>query len=331
LQFLPRSAVPEATPYAAVGGSDDPRAQLVLSNWSGAATPPDLLADTCTEIVLRLLASSRRQSYLGELQVATAGPFDAGMLLAVWALLHRDTALELAEPLVAAARAAEFGVATHADASAFVCTVNAYCDPIASPLTGAIRGLGEQDRSGMLYDALLPQVEAMLRRIRDFDLLWVGEFSDILQSEALRNSGAVQVEAVPLLHLMILDTPLRLHPLVKLGIEPRRSRILTVRSENTYTLEYRYESWVQLQSWRPAPRIDLGPLAARLNMFERRSGRWRAEPVQEPVPRLFLDNGAGGPAPSSIDRETLVAEACDFLRLHAADPQLLWSPYPGSA
>lgn len=135
----------------------------------------------------------------------------------------------------------------------------------------------------------------------------------------------MQVEEDPDLDLAVLDTPLDLHDLTRLSCSAL-PRLLTIRSENTYTFEYRFEGWVQYQSRRVLPRIDLAPLAQRLNLFERRSGRWRAEPMRQPVARLFLDDGAG-PAPSSLDRETLVAELLDYLRANAGNHALQWSPY----
>ena len=147
----------------------------------------------------------------------------------------------------------------------------------------------------------------------------------MIRSNAMRYSGAVQVEEYPDLDLAVLDTPLDLHDLTRLSCSAL-PRLLTVRSENTYTLEYRAEGWVQYQSRRVLPRIELAPLAQRLNLFERFRGRWRAEPIRQPVARLFLDNGAG-PAPSSLDRETVVAEVFDYLRANADEQTLQWSPY----
>jgi len=144
------------------------------------------------------------------------------------------------------------------------------------------------------------------------------------------NSGAVQVEEHPELDLAVMETPLTLHDLVRFA--PLSAfRLLTVRSENTYIVEYRRESGVRYHSRRPSPRLDLAPLATRLNMFERRDGRWRSEPLDAAAPRLFLDNGNGRPAPSGIDAETVTAEVLDFFTAAASRADLHWSPYDGDA
>jgi hypothetical protein len=326
LTYLPWAALDSAQPFVVVNGPHDPRARLELSNWPGSNTPREFAADTGAETVLRFLRSPTAEVALRELRVASSPRFDGGALLALWALLSPAQALANAQRLIAAARAAEFGVGEGIEARAFVCTVNAFQNPDESPLGPALAALSEDERSTRLFEALLPQVGAMLENIRAFDLLWFGEYSDVLQSEHLLESGAVQVESVPELDLVVLDTPLRLHPLVALTATTGFSRLLTVRSENTYSLTYRYESWVRYQSYRPLPRIELGRLATRLNMFELHAGSWRADAAATPTAALYLDDGRGGPTPSSLDRETALAEMLEYLRAHQADERLHWRP-----
>ncbi len=314
-----------------VNGQPLPNSRLCLSNWPGAPTPRPFSADTGAEIVLRFLRSQEHLQLVDGPQAATSARFDGGGLLALWALLHPDEAIEQESKLVAAARAAEFGVTASLEASAFVMIIQSYENPNESPIAAELAPLDEAERTAVLYRALLPQVGAMLTDVKAFEMLWFAEYTDILQSNALLHSGAVQFEILPELDLVVMDTPLRLHRLVQLTAAAGGSRLLTVRSENTYSLEYRYESWVQYRSYRPLPRISLASLATRLGMFERRDGNWRAQPVDDRTPMLFFDDGRGRPSPSSIDRETVVDEVKEFLRLHQHDRALLWNPYEGSA
>jgi hypothetical protein len=113
-----------------------------------------------------------------------------------------------------------------------------------------------------------------------------------------------------------METPLWLHDLVRLTAVSG-FRLLTVRSENTFVLEYRRESAVRYQSRAPLPRRELRPLAARLNLFERNPGGWRAEAFDLPAPRLFFDDGRGRPSPSTLAAETVVEEVLDFFRAGA--------------
>lgn len=329
MRYVPWGAELDGLPHIVVFGHGRDDSALALSNWPGSSTPAEIIADTALETALAALRSPACRSVIDGAAAVSCAEFHAGALLALWATLNPDAALARTAQLTRFARAAEFGVTDGMESIAFVCTIDAYADPAESPLGPALAALPAADRTAALYNALLPQVGALLDTIRDFDLIWIGGYSDVLQAEALLNSGAVQLESVPELDLVLLDTPLRLHPLVALTVSAGRSRLLTVRSENTYSLEYRRESWVQYRGYRPLPRINLSGLATRLNMFELKPGHWRADPLDAPRSALYFDDGRGAPSPSSIDRETVVAEMTDYLRRHARDRALQWSPYPG--
>ena len=98
----------------------------------------------------------------------------------------------------------------------------------------------------------------------------------------------------------------------------RRMRVLTALPDGTLALAHRYETWVDYVSRPLSPRVDLTPLARRLQGLEERPGRWLFEGVQVITPRLFLSAGPGGPAPSSIAPERLLAELAAFLAAERA-------------
>lgn len=323
VQFIPQTDLAPDTPAILVG--ENSADGHCIFNGPRTRMPRALIAPTLVESALLLLASPGQP--LHHARCATARRFEAGSLLALWALTHPDDALLHAEQLARAGCAAEFGVSAGREASALVCAIAAYEDPYDSPARAALDDPDPDRRAAALYAVALPALGPMLDRIDDFDLLWFGEYSEVVRADALLNSGAVQIEPLPALDLAILDTPLRLHRLVRLTATAGFTRLLTVRSENTYTLEQRYEGWVQGLDPPPAARLRLELLAARLNLFELRAGTWRADPVDTPRPTLWLDDGRGAPAPSSIARETVVAEVTDFLATHADDRELRWSPF----
>ena len=88
----------------------------------------------------------------------------------------------------------------------------------------------------------------------------------------------------------------------------RRMRILTALPDGTLTLGHRYETWVDYASRELSPRVNLTPLAARLQALEERPGRWLFEGVAAMTPRLMLAGDRGRPAPSSLGVDRLVAE-----------------------
>lgn len=290
-----------------------PVPDLALGNEPGVRVRPRFGADTATGIALNMLRSPDAETLLAGLEAVTSAAFSGDRLLAMWALCHPDAGIERSGALVDAARACEFSAARTVEATQIACFVRAYPEESGAPDADA------------LYAELLPRVHQLVDQPKDFDLVWIGEYSDVLQSGSLLGSGAVQIEDEPELDLTIMYTPLRLHDLTRFPAAAH-TRLLTVRSENTYSLEYRRDSWVQFPEGRPLPRIDLRPLAQRLNLFERGKGSWRAEPVSEAAPRLYLDAGDGRPAPSLIDAATVIEEVRGYLHDAARRPELHWTP-----
>ena len=68
---------------------------------------------------------------------------------------------------------------------------------------------------------------------------------------------------------------------------PRNDVARVLRSAGaSHRLGYRYESWVQLRSRRPLPRVELQPLADELNSLESGGAVWRADPIDRTTPEL---------------------------------------------
>lgn len=304
-----------SAPHLAVASRPSPGAARTVSNLPGA--PPSVTphADTTVEMVLALLGSERGRQRLDGLEFVSSDHFDADSLLGVWAVLNPDQALARSAAVEAAARAGIFGVARTTAAAQFACWV------------ASIVGEKCLTDPAEAMEYALPRVAEVLDDPRSHDLDWIGEYSDVINANAMLHSGAVEIEEYDDLDLAVMATPIWLHDVTRFSAM-RGFRVLTVLTENHYTVEYRAESWVQYRSRTPAPRVDLRPLAARLNLFERNPGVWRATATDARNARLYLDNGSGRIAPSSIDAETVTAETLDFFRDASRRIDLHWSPYP---
>lgn len=272
--------------------------------------PAALQSDTATGQALLLL---RRPPAGGLPDTLACSEYSGDHLLAAWVLTAPHDALGRAALVEQAARATLYGLAPNDTLSQIACFLASY--PQESGTSA----------SAELFQSLLPKVTSLLDMPREHDLYWIGDYSDVIQANSVLNSGAVRIEEYPDLDLTVLHTPLRLHDLTRLTAAPF-TRMLQIRSENTYLLEYRREGWVRYPQGRPQPRIDLRPLAGRLSLFERASGSWHADPIDLPVSRLFLDAGRGVAAPSLIDAETLIDEVLDYFRSAARRPDLQWTP-----
>lgn len=118
-------------------------------------------------------------------------------------------------------------------------------------------------------------------------------------------------------HRFVHDRFSGLHPMA-VNNATDRFRVLLIH-DGAATLTYRYETWVQLRSRRPAQRVDLAPLAARLDELEG-APRWDAGDVGVLTPKLVVRAGEG----SSLDPGVVIAETLAHLR--SSPPA--WDPYP---
>ena len=84
-------------------------------------------------------------------------------------------------------------------------------------------------------------------------------------------------------------------------------------------MQYRYESWVQITSRRPARRRDLSALATELSNLEAAGGEWIFEGVNEVAPRLRVQ----GSCRSSVSAEEFLQRLSTALR--TLPPA--WDPY----
>jgi hypothetical protein len=210
----------------------------------------------------------------------------------------------------------------------------AYADPARSPLPRLPEENGE--RTAVLYTELLGRLPELCDQPERWHELWRDEDATLLESAAVIASGAVCIEEVPDLDLAVVTVPpdapsagghrfggdwvSGLHPMA-VHAATDRGALLTVRGRH-YELAYRYESWVQFRSRAVRPRVDLGPLAERLNEAETAAGGsalWTAQPVSGLTPVLAQPPESE----SSLDAAVVRAEVERHLR--SAPPA--WDPY----
>src|SRR5262249_1709016 len=152
-------------------------------------------------------------------------------------------------------------------------------------------------------------------------------------SEELIESGIITIDERPDLDLAIVRLPDDLdsrrvhrfaqprlaacHPFA-LHNRTACARLLVLQGRHV-DLQYRYESWVQMASRRPAPRVDLSQLADELNREEAAGGRWVFDGVDRITPRLHLE----GRSETSIPVERIVNRVEHTLATGEAG----WNPY----
>lgn len=329
LRYVPYREV-GAAPNIVVDGAPLASTVLTLSHWPVNATPERFKRETSTETVLAYVEGHDPRRLAG---VVTNNHFDEDGLFSMFSLLQPRLALRYRGLLADAARAGDFGVFRARDAARLCFTIEAHADRRLSPLPRAIfRGSAAQRVAG-LYRAMLPRLPRLLGNLASLRRYWLQQDQHLAASEALIDSGRVVIEEEPELDLAIVripdDLPRRtvwrylqreaaaVHPFA-IHNRTRCARLVRIQGRRL-ELQYRYESWLQIRSRRPALRVDLSALARWLNRRER-NGRWHWEnPMLELAPRLMLGNGSA----TSLSPELILRALREQLR---SQPPV-WDPY----
>src|SRR5258705_3715733 len=147
-----------------------------FSHWEGNATPPEVKADTSTEIALNLVASPNRSLLTNDLELLTNNHFDTDGVLSVWTVLNGERATEFRDVLIAAAEAGDFSEYSSRDGVRVSLAIQdtgqaSPNDDTGSPLARFLAGEKVNDNA-RAYELALPEVERLLRNVHDFETLW---------------------------------------------------------------------------------------------------------------------------------------------------------------
>ena len=312
----------------------DGRAQrstvLTLSHWPWNTTPPSLLRDTSTDIVFAYLDAPE---YHQNIPLVSNSHFDEDGLLSMYVLVNPEHALKHRELMIAASRAGDFSIGSSSDAVKLSFVLAAYADPDLTPLPREIFGDSGAEQDAGLYTHMLDVLPELLEDIPGKQCYWEDEYAHLQESEAAIERGDVVIDEVPDLELAIVhipeDMPVRtvrrylslwqrsVHPMA-VHNATQCSRLVWVKGDSI-EFQYRYESWIQLASRRPAKRIDISGLADQFGDIETAGGSWEFEGINEVAPRLRLQ----GSCRSSIGVEEFLARLSEWLRTQP----VAWDPY----
>ncbi|MCC7328676.1 MAG: hypothetical protein IT484_00805 [Gammaproteobacteria bacterium] len=316
-------------PNIVVDGAPLASTVLTLSHWPNNATPEPFRRDTSTETALAWIEGHDPRQVAG---VVTNNHFDEDGLFSMFTVLDPGLAWRHRRLLADAARAGDFGEYRSREAARLFFIVEGHADPRRSPLPPETFTGPPSQRVAALYRGLLPRLPRLLAAPGGWRALWQDQEAHLAASEALVASGRAVIEEEPELDLAIVRIPQELparplwrylrreeaalHPMA-IHNRTRAGRLVRIQGRRV-EVQYRYESWLQLTSRRPAMRVDLQPLAHWLNRRER-NGRWVWEDTLEIVPRLHMPNGA----PSSLLPQVILRE----LRHCLATLPPAWDPY----
>ena len=329
MSFVPYAEV-GPRPNVIVDGAPLKSTVLTLSHWPNNQTPAELKRDTSTESVFAYLDTAH---FHQAIPVVSNNHFDEDGLFSMFALCQPELALGYRDLLIDASRAGDFGVFESRDAARLCFAIESCASPKTSPLSEAVFSGCERQRVANLYPAMLDYLPGLLADLPSQRSLWEGQDTQLEESLQRVAKGDVTIEEYPALDLAVVILPEDLpERTARRYLEPERAplhpfaihqsttcnRILRVQGERI-DFQYRYESWVQLQSRRPALRVALAPFADELNVIETAPGTWVGEDVNEVAPRLYLD----GVDCSQISLDRFK----DLLTGYLGKAPVAWDPY----
>jgi hypothetical protein len=267
-------------------------AALTLAHWRGAPTPDALHDDTSAGSVLQALHQPEMPGL--EAQAVTANHFDVDGFVGVWALLHPELALAHEELLRLVATLGDFReidwphpLADHA--LKLVCWLNAeekarFYEPFGAPA----RRRREDEASAEKFAWFLPRFAAVLLNPELGRAAWAPEYERVQQARALMQGAETQLHRYPDIGLVVIRTPEPQPYYALFGPTAGADIVLSLYDGGRYELEYKYTTWIDLESRPTLPRLALAPLAARLSELEDSSRSWQADGITDTGPLLRL-------------------------------------------
>ena len=267
-------------------------AALTLAHWRGAATPENLRDDSSAGSVLRALHRPTTPGLTAS--AVTANHFDVDGFVGVWSLLNPALALQHEELLRLVAGLGDFreidGTNPLADrALQLVCWLNAeekarFYEPFGAPA----QRRREDEASAEKFEWFLPRFAEMLEKPETGRTAWQSEYERVQGAAAVMREPLTKLQRYPEIGLVVVATPAPVPYYALFGPTAGFDIVLSMYSGNRYELEYKYTTWIDLESRPTLPRLALAPLVARLNALETSGQAWAADGITDTGPLLRL-------------------------------------------
>ncbi|RAK66058.1 DUF6687 family protein [Hymenobacter edaphi] len=343
LQFLPFAEARRHAAVTVVVDSILPRAALTLAHWRAAPTPGAFQDDTSAGSALRALAAP--PAALAAARFVTANHFDVDGFVGVWALLHPELARQHEHLLRLVATLGDFREIDWQDPRAdhalrLVCWLNAeekarFYEPFGAPA----RRRREDEASAEKFAWFLPRFAEVLLDPEAGRAAWLPEYERVRAAVAAMQRPATALRRYPAIGLTVVRTPEPLPYYALFGPTAGTDMVLSLYDGQRYEFEYKYTTWVDLESRPTRPRLPLDALVAALNAREASGQLWAADGVTDTGPLLrlagrrlskaqrYADPGQRPIYASSIGPEAMEELVVSFFRRHYAHiaPRRYWS------
>lgn len=286
---------------------------LVLSHWRNSGTPEALRDDSSAQIVFKYLTRPDHHVFV---EGVTNNHFDADGLVGLFSILNPQEARPQRKFLEDVAAAGDFAICEDRDAAHVSFVIDAWLDPVRSPLNQTVFKAPYGEFTNILYEELLPRFAQIVEKIDRFEKFWIDQEELLAESEEKFEKKRFRLEEYPEIDLAVVTMPdSNLTPsqsIHQMAIHNRTNclRILLLQ-ENKYELYFRYESWVDFWSRKTMPRIDLNDLAATLTKQESMDGVWTHDDIEAITATLKLEGAPLSLVPADSFKQQVIQYLTD--------------------
>lgn len=310
---------PDLDAAATISVDGDAPGMLQLSHWPGNKTPPQFKHDLSTGICLRFVSSPERLTYLARATTVTNTHYDTDGVLSAFTLCNPIEALRHADVLLSAALCGDMTLYTTPEGVKLELTLAALTKHPQSPVHSD-KFSDERERRQAQYDFAFELIPKVLEK-PDLHYDWWKDEHRLVHADlrALREEEAT-LEHFAALDLSVVDTPRPLH-VMAVNTAAWADRVLTI--ENCESGAHRFElrlltfSWFEQPTRGNYPRPSWEPLLAALQANAPAApGKWVADDLGKPSPRLAFVDASGRLAESDADPALVRRLVVDFYSRH---------------
>ena len=264
----------------------------MISHWPGHGTPEPLRHDLTTgsAFLYAEMSASQRRELIGDFSLITNNHYDTDGALSLFTMLRPDVASAHRDLMLRTARLGDFAVWGGADALALDLSVMADLRPFL-PFTTPPLDAERIGNLSALYARTFDRLPGLLADPYGLRHEWADRYDTVLSDiERIEAGVGVSLTKLPEDDLAVVESD---RPITIYGLRLAAGdlfRVLLVHpgaGGNRYRFCFRGESWWDVVSVQPKPRVPLARLADRLNQLETaQPGQWWASPPDWTVPEL---------------------------------------------
>eukprot|EP01023_Acetabularia_acetabulum_P051727 TRINITY_DN5727_c1_g1_i1.p1 TRINITY_DN5727_c1_g1~~TRINITY_DN5727_c1_g1_i1.p1 ORF type:complete len:423 (+),score=73.92 TRINITY_DN5727_c1_g1_i1:42-1310(+) len=279
---------------------------VTLTHHKGDNNPQNVSpSDSSTGWALNAIQSNNN-FVTQKIRYATCNHFDVDGVLSIWVVLNQQEALKWEQVLRHAARVGDFREAALA-VDDYATIPEFQQDGVTSKeqvdlglklccwlntqeklyFSAPYEDLSGDDDEKFAY--FLPKIGPFLSAPDDYRQEWETEYQEVLNGWKEYMSGLVKVDKFEEISLAIVYAPKQYHYYALFSFTVGYDYVLTVYPGNKYELESKYTQFVNLHSRPTLPRLNLVPLAKKLNSLE--SAQIKTEQNLKWDVSRFIDSG----------------------------------------